>query len=145
MLYCSLVDADAGTDQMLAAYMLDTSDGTFTRYMQMVVYPEPTSLYSTDDPRCWRNVCDDRTWHVEQLVQEWQAKYRNLEWLGMPGNMKWPSVLVYDDEPDGFLSEECVKIRDIYREHGWPDNYRSAECRVTVQSYWDNKHNTVHG
>ncbi|KFZ19543.1 hypothetical protein V501_00623 [Pseudogymnoascus sp. VKM F-4519 (FW-2642)] len=99
-----VVQVTTGTDQMLAAYMLDTSDGTFTRYMQIVVYPEPTSLYSTDDSRCWRNVCDDRTWPVEQLVQEWQAKYRSLEWLGLPGNMKWPSVLVYDGEPNGAAS-----------------------------------------
>ncbi|OBT94131.2 hypothetical protein VE01_07051 [Pseudogymnoascus verrucosus] len=139
-----VVQITTGTDQMLAAYMLDTSDGTFTRYMQIVVYPEPTSLYSTDDPRCWRNVCDDQTWPVEQLVQEWQAKYRSLEWLGLPGNMKWPSVLVYDGEPNGWLSKECIKMQEIYREHGWPHNYRGGECRAAVQSYWDNRHNTAH-
>lgn len=125
---------------MLAAYMLDTSDGTLTKYVQMVVYPDPDSFYSSDDPRCWRNRCDDRTWPVDQLVREWQGKYRELEWLGMPGNMKWPSVLFYDDEPGGFCAEECVRIREIYREYGWPDDYRGGECRVAVQTYWDNKH-----
>ncbi|KFZ15558.1 hypothetical protein V501_02658 [Pseudogymnoascus sp. VKM F-4519 (FW-2642)] len=100
-----VVQVTTGTTQSLRAYMLDTSDGTFTRYMQMVVYPEPTSFYSTDDPRCWRNECDDRTWPIEQLMQEWQAKYRSLEWLGLPGNMNWPNVLEYDGEPDVILAE----------------------------------------
>lgn len=140
-LCCLVADAEKGNDASLKAYMLDTSDGTVTKYAQQVVYPDPARFYSEKDPRCWRNHCDDQTWPVEQFVHECQAKYRNLEWLGMPGNMKWPGVLEYSDdvEPGGFLYKENIKLREIYREHGWPDSYKGGECRVAIQHYWDNK------
>lgn len=140
-MYCYVTDADKGNDACLKAYMLDTSDGTVTKYAQQVVYPDPAGLYSRNDPRCWRNFCDDQTWPVEQFVRECQSKYRSLEWLGMPGNMKWPGVLQYSDdvEPDGFLYKENIKIREIYREYGWPESYRGGECRGAIQHYWDKK------
>jgi hypothetical protein len=134
-------DTGTGSDACLKCYLLDTSDGTLTKYDQQSVYPDESSYYSRNDPRSWRNQCDDQTLAVGDMVRMWEAKYRNLEWLGMPGNRKFPGVLVYsdDDEPGGFLYKENAKIREIYREHGWPDSYRGGECRVAIQHYWDNK------
>jgi hypothetical protein len=87
--------------------MLDTMDGTVTKFVVTgPVYPDPPGHYASDDPRVWRDKwCDDRTVPLQQLVHEWQARYRDLQWLGMPGNMLWPGVLVHTGQ-GGFMSAE---------------------------------------
>lgn len=44
-----------GKDREAALYMLDTMDGTVTKYITTgPVYPDPPGLYGHDDPGAWR-------------------------------------------------------------------------------------------
>ena len=74
----------------------------------------------------------------DQLLRGWQAKSRVLEWLGLPGERAYPSVLLRRaGEEDGI---EFVGVRGVYAEFGLPDEYRGeGECRDAVRRYWEER------
>ena len=96
-----------GADGGSADYMLDTMDGTITKYTNSgPVFPDSPGVYGADDPRAWRDEwCEDRTVALLQQTREWRTQYRTLALLGMPGNRSWPGVLVRAPK-DGFMWEE---------------------------------------
>lgn len=117
-------------------------DGTVTKYILTgPVYPEPYGYYAKDDPRQWRDEhCDDRTWPVEELLQMWKEKYWTMEWIGGSKNEydAYTQVRWYDEEQKrGY--EDCIDLRRIYKEHGWPDNYKGDKCRDAVKQFWAQK------
>ncbi|KAI1852889.1 hypothetical protein JX265_012917 [Neoarthrinium moseri] len=59
-------------------YMLDTTDGTLTKFIITgTVCFEPIAEYADEDPRKWRDLwCDDRTYRVEKLLEKWKEKYQ---------------------------------------------------------------------
>ncbi|KAI0188905.1 hypothetical protein EV127DRAFT_512622 [Xylaria flabelliformis] len=133
-----VVQITTGEGSESACYMLDTMDGTVTKFVVTgPVYPDPPGLYADEDPRAWRDQwCDDRTLPLEQLVGEWMEKFRTMSFLGMPGKKPWPGVLVHQEEEGGFMAEETKAMREIYSEHGWPDNYRGEDCREAILQWW---------
>ncbi|KAI0159378.1 hypothetical protein BJ166DRAFT_329527 [Pestalotiopsis sp. NC0098] len=135
-----VVQLTSGADSEAACYMLDTMDGTVTKFVATgPVYPDPPGRYGPDDPRAWRDAwCDDRTVPLPQLVREWQAKYQGLQFLGMPGNLDWPGVLVHP-AMGGFMSAEAEAIKKIYQAHGWPDDYKGQECRAAIREWWKHR------
>ena len=60
---------------------------------------------------------------ILQILHEWRQNFLELEW--MVNRMGAPSV-VNDDSHD---EDHIEKMRGIYREYGWPDNFLAAECR----------------
>ncbi|KAI1150294.1 hypothetical protein F4825DRAFT_468251 [Nemania diffusa] len=133
-----VVQLTTSNDSESACYMLDTTDGTVTKFVVTgPVYPDPPSLYAKGDPRAWRDDwCDDRTTPLEELVGEWLVKYQTMQFLGMPGKKSWPSVLIYCEEEGGFMWEETKAMRKIYSEYGWPDHYRRQDCREAILQWW---------
>ncbi|KAI0470059.1 hypothetical protein GGR56DRAFT_660913 [Xylariaceae sp. FL0804] len=127
--------------------MLDTSDGTVTKYVVTgPVYPDPPGRYAADDPRAWRDEwCDDWTVPVEELTREWADKHRSLRFVGMPGRLPWPGVLIHPDKEDGWMWRETTAMRRIYHAHEWPDHYRGHECREAVSHWWKNGKSSTPG
>ncbi|ORY61422.1 uncharacterized protein BCR38DRAFT_440149 [Pseudomassariella vexata] len=136
-----VVQLTTGDDSGAENFMLDTMDGTVTKYVVTgPVYPDARGRYAKDDPRAWRDEwCDNWTKPVEQLAAEWQEKYRRMQFLGMPGNMYFPGVLNDPGERGGFMWNECEAMKRIYTEHGWPDSYRGDECRQALIHWWKNR------
>lgn len=103
--------------------LCDTRAGTITDFIQQE-RPERKEP-SQDSPDHWRAY---RTLPVAEFFEEWKEKYRSLEWVAIPGN-----------EDDGVLlqwNKETDEVRDIYRAHGWPDEFRREECRQALLE-WD--------
>ncbi|KAI1128606.1 hypothetical protein F5Y10DRAFT_172583 [Nemania abortiva] len=136
-----VVQLTTGNDAESACYMLDTMDGTVTKFvMTGPVYPDPPGLYADGDPRAWRDKwCDDWTMPLEDLVREWLDKYRTMRFVGMPGKKSWPGVLVHREREGDFMWEETTAMREVYSEHGWPDHYRGQNCREAILQWWANR------
>lgn len=91
-----------GTDREGSCWMLDTSDGTVTRYCVMKsVYP-PT--YPEDDPRAWRDrLCDLDTRPLADFLFQLRQEYRDMTCIGLPDvdtGGAYPS-LYFRNEGDG--------------------------------------------
>ncbi|CAJ2509551.1 Uu.00g145770.m01.CDS01 [Anthostomella pinea] len=67
--------------------LLDTTDGTITRYLLDLTSYEPT--YDETDPRSWRDKCDDETKPLRQYLDGIRAELTALDgiahfWQGEP-------------------------------------------------------------
>lgn len=114
----SVIQLTAGTDREGSCYMLDTMDGTVTKYCVVGYLYEPT--YDKGDPRAWRDrLCGEDTVTVADQVEKWRRAYHELRYLGVPdigdGN-GYPS-LYFRGEEDG------------------PDSYDWKETEVRVCLY----------
>ncbi|KAI1779299.1 hypothetical protein F4818DRAFT_246224 [Hypoxylon cercidicola] len=104
---------------------------------------EPT--YPEGDPRSWRDRCCDETLPIREFLDRWRQKYMNMEWLGIP-NKKLSAIrtgwIPYDDEegddsdseeddpqPKGKWADDTTHLVRIYKEHGWPHDFKRDECR----------------
>ncbi|KAI1880138.1 hypothetical protein JX265_001759 [Neoarthrinium moseri] len=125
-----------------ACHILDTLDGTMSLFSaEGYVYPSPKGHYSSDDPRVWREACDEATVPVAELLREWTDRFRCMEWLGVPGGGE-PGVIVVAGTKDlwwkqgefeeKWLAREMVAYSAIFKKYGWPDNYRGEECRKAI-------------
>ncbi|KAI2635309.1 hypothetical protein GGS21DRAFT_75345 [Xylaria nigripes] len=134
-----VVQLTTGDDANAACYMLDTMDGTVTKFeITGPVYPDPPGLYAKGDPRAWRDDwCDDWTMPLEKLVGNWQRKFQTMDFVGMPGKKSWPGVLVHQTREGGFMSRETNAMRKIYAEYGWPDHYCGQACREAILQWWE--------
>ncbi|KAL1981335.1 hypothetical protein VTN96DRAFT_2776 [Rasamsonia emersonii] len=107
--------------------MLATSDETVSDYVRFKWEYPPN--YPADDPRSWRDrLCIDETMTLAFKHEKWKNNYLRLEWMP-PVTTKY--VVFGDDE----YGEEMKKI---YREYGWPDNFRREDCRKALLE-WDAK------
>ncbi|KAI4853926.1 hypothetical protein E4T44_00545 [Aureobasidium sp. EXF-8845] len=75
-----------------------------------------------------------KTAPVAELLDSWEQKFRTLEWTVNPFNEECGMLLRYDraTEEHEFVQE----VRQIYRDHGWPDDFRREECREALRK-WD--------
>ncbi|TGJ81566.1 hypothetical protein E0Z10_g7209 [Xylaria hypoxylon] len=129
-----VVQLTTGTDREGQCLMLDTTDGTVTMYCVMRYLYEPT--YSSDDPRAWRDrMCDYETRTLTDQLEEWRREYRNLFFVGLPNVNEGNYVsLLYDGEQQTEVAFK--KVRSIYRENGWPDNYEKKACHEALERWW---------
>lgn len=104
--------------------MLDTIDGTITVYEWDM--PEEKTEISKDSPDFWRAY---PKFSVSALFEMWKQKYIALKWIPTPS----------EDGEGGKISakactsaEEMEELRAIYREHGWPNNFRREECQTAL-------------
>ncbi|KAI1415064.1 hypothetical protein F5Y13DRAFT_187749 [Hypoxylon sp. FL1857] len=138
-----VVQLTAGTDREANCYMLDTTDGTVTRYCVMQCLYDPR--YDKGDPRSWRDrLCDDETRTLDGQIEEWQAWYRDWELLALPSYIRTdgipedPELFVRrkGDGPGSFRWEETEALQKIYRDHGWPDKYEKEKCHQALIGWW---------
>lgn len=113
-----LVDVEAGT--ITDFVMMGTPERDEDAASQISVRAQA----QPDSPGYWRAF---RTRPVAQFFEEWVEKYRSLEWLVVPGSVE-DGVLFYRDA----ATEE---VRNIYRKHGWPDNFRREDCRKALAEW----------
>ncbi|KAI4601581.1 hypothetical protein KJ359_011711 [Pestalotiopsis sp. 9143b] len=68
---------------------------------------------------------------AEEFFEEWKNKYRTLEWAPLIANADDGIVFCYDAH-----SEE---VRQIYRNHDWPDTFDRAACAEAIRG-WESSH-----
>jgi len=68
---------------------------------------------------------------VADFFADWKAKFRSLEWVALPHNVDDGMLLAQNDS-------STDEIRDIYRAHGWPDDFRREECKQALFE-WEEK------
>lgn len=99
-----------------ACYMLDTLDGTVSMFSaEGYIYPQPKGHYSPDDPRAWREACDETTVPVAELLREWSDRFRSMEWLGVPGGGE-PGVIVVVRTKDEWWNQDDFEKKWLARE-----------------------------
>ncbi|KAK8137868.1 hypothetical protein PG984_001248 [Apiospora sp. TS-2023a] len=130
-----VVQLTTGTDREGYCWMLDTTDGTVTRYCAMKSEYEPT--YPQGDARAWRDrMCDDVTRTLGDLLAEWSRDYRDMAVLGLPNldsGGGYPGLYFRGDGPGSYRWNETERI---YKEHGWPDNYDKTACHRVLETWW---------
>lgn len=163
-----VVQLTSGMDREGRCYMLDTTDGTVTKYVMTdsgCAADEPT--YAEDDPRSWRDKwCFWETMTLKDQLDEFRRRYRGLTWLGVPtsdhpgiyirGDMAQPGSVWWEETEVRQRVSDSVALFDIhgemetnftflqqlqriYREHGWPDDFKGDECRAALMLWWQSR------
>lgn len=119
-----VVQLTAGTDRDGSCWMLDTTDGTVTRYC-VVGFEYPPS-YAENDPRSWRDRCDPETMTLGDLLEEWRGSYHDTMLIGVPQPTDYPFVGAPDiyyslpqDGPGSWRWEETEVSRRRKHHHPW--------------------------
>ena len=102
--------------------LVDTQEGSATDFIIMERPERDTPDH--DSTGYWRAY---RTLPVDEMLEDWKAKFWELEWVVVPEN-----------DMDGvmyWLDARTDQVRDIYRRHGWPDNFQREECRQALTWY----------
>lgn len=64
-------------------------------------------LYGEDDPRYWRQECDDTTTPIKEYFDHCKNFYLNLNWISHVQIVNsWPYIFVYDDGVKGSQEQE---------------------------------------
>ncbi|KAB5583470.1 hypothetical protein GE09DRAFT_302667 [Coniochaeta sp. 2T2.1] len=121
-----LLDTEEGTSLPQEGKLTGVIQGTITDYIQFE-RPE-RSTPSADSPDHWRAY---RTLPIAEFFEEWKAKYLLAEWVVLPEEV--------DDAVRYRFDAETDEVREIYREHGWPDAFRQDECRRALIEWCDRK------
>ncbi|QIW97290.1 hypothetical protein AMS68_002808 [Peltaster fructicola] len=110
--------------------LLDTSDGTVTRYMVVDSSHDPD--YAQGDPRSWRNECSKRTMPVREYFLMIRIDIDALLWIPWIHD-KAPDVMFPGDSPG-----EAAYLKALYTKHGWlwPDTFDREACRRALID-WD--------
>lgn len=81
-----VVQLTAGTDREGSHYMLDTTDGTVTRYCAGGRFEYPPT-YAPDDARSWRDrECNPETVTLRDWLKQWREMYRQMTVLTVPAD-----------------------------------------------------------
>ncbi|KAI5202618.1 hypothetical protein E4T39_04705 [Aureobasidium subglaciale] len=112
-----------GEDYYGSLLLLDTEHGTAIDYQPQAPrkkgVPDPETT-----PEIWRYA---ETLPVAELLASWEQKFRTLEWTANPFDVEGGIMLRYDRMTD--------EVRQIYRDHGWPNDFRREECRDTLREW----------
>ncbi|PVH71883.1 hypothetical protein DL98DRAFT_577142 [Cadophora sp. DSE1049] len=138
-----VVQLTAGTDREGAHYMLDTTDGTISRYCAGGRFEYPPT-YVSEDVRSWRDrECDPETVTLREWLEQWREKYRQMVVVTVPPDtLTYGSVDPYfgalEAAPCSYCFEEVDTVRKIYREYGWPDldKYQKDACIQTLKLWY---------
>ncbi|RFU26622.1 hypothetical protein B7463_g9712, partial [Scytalidium lignicola] len=57
---------------------------------------------------------------AEQFLEDWIQKFIQLEWIPYESLGGWPGIFMQGNR-------EYPQLRDLYRSHGWPNNFRPEE------------------
>ncbi|KAH0160412.1 hypothetical protein KCU67_g6737, partial [Aureobasidium melanogenum] len=118
-----VVLTDEGEDYYGSLLLLDTKKVTATDYQpqapRMKGVPDPETT-----PEIWRY---SETLPVADLLALWEQKFRSLEWTANPFNVEGGIMLRHDHATD--------EVRQIYRDHGWPDNFCREECHNALREW----------
>ncbi|KAG9643569.1 hypothetical protein KCU64_g11713, partial [Aureobasidium melanogenum] len=118
-----VVLTDEGEDYYGSLLLLDTKKGTATDYQPQAPrkkgVPDPEAA-----PEIWRY---SETLPVADLLALWEQKFRSLEWTADLFNVEGGIMLRHDRATD--------EVRQIHRDHGWPDNFRREECHNALREW----------
>lgn len=103
--------------------LVDTKEGTATDFIMMERPKRDVPDQDSDD--YWRAY---RTLPVGEMLEEWKAKYLELEWVVVPDNSMDGVMYWMDARTD--------QVRDIYRKYGWPDNFQRDDCRQALTKWY---------
>lgn len=85
---------------------------------------------SPDHENCWR--CCSAAWTVVDFFEVMKQRYRDLQYLPMNGTRveEW-----FDEYEDGDYRPVLRSVRQVYKEHGWPDLsvYNKEDCMEAVE------------
>lgn len=87
-----------------------TTAGTATRYELISYIYEPD--YEPDDPRKWRDKCEDVTMRLKDYLEMWKEKWMSLTWLCVPEET-W-TRLWYHSPKEGYIDEEGAQVGLYY-------------------------------
>lgn len=96
--------------------------GTITRYLLALGAFDPT--YAADDPRSWRDQCDDETKPLKEYLDSWRAPLQNLEWI--LHFQKGDAVLLYAPESPKEAEVGCPQMTFTFMVHRF-------ETRLTMR------------
>ncbi|KAH8694322.1 hypothetical protein BGW36DRAFT_384747 [Talaromyces proteolyticus] len=119
-----VLTADDGPGSYGSQVLLDTEKNTFSDY-------QPGGPSKASETNAETN--PDDFWHsretrpVAEFFSLWEERFRTLEWTVDPFDDEEGMLLRYDNATD--------EVRQIYRDHGWPDNFRRRECRDALQEW----------
>jgi hypothetical protein len=113
-----VVQLTAGTDREGHHYMLDTTDGTISRYCAGSRFEYPPT-YALDDARsCRDRECDPETVTLREWLEEWRVKYRQMTTLAVPPDPLYgspdPCFGDLQAEPGSYNFEEMEVSRYIF-------------------------------
>lgn len=86
--------------------------GTVTRYELIgFVYD---SDYEPDDPRKWRDKCEDVTMRLKDHLEMWKEKWMSLTWLCVPGET-WPNLWFHSPN-EGYTDKQGAQVGPLPHE-----------------------------
>ncbi|KAH6710830.1 hypothetical protein BKA61DRAFT_737735 [Leptodontidium sp. MPI-SDFR-AT-0119] len=138
-----VVQLTAGTDREGSHYMLDTTDGTVTRYCAGGRFEYPPT-YAPDDARSWRDrECNPETVTLRDWLKQWREMYRQMTVLTVPadpfsyGSVD-PCFGALEAEPGSYCFEQIDALRKIYTDYGWPDLeiYQKDACVQAIKIWY---------
>ncbi|RMZ84794.1 hypothetical protein DV737_g977, partial [Chaetothyriales sp. CBS 132003] len=86
--------------------LLDTSDGTITKYISFYGYYDPD--YAEDDRRHWRDECTTTTKNIREYFQDLKDEIENQKWLAYFSHGR-PTMMYPEDSPQ--KAEVCGTSR----------------------------------
>ncbi|SMQ48444.1 unnamed protein product [Zymoseptoria tritici ST99CH_3D1] len=112
---------DEGGDYYGSLVVVDTERGTATDYQPQA--PLKDGMPDSDTmEEWWRH---HETLPIAEFFASW---FRTLEWVVNPFDSEHGMLLRYNRATD--------EVRQIYHDHGWPDNFCREECHVALEE-WD--------
>jgi hypothetical protein len=112
------VQLTAGTDREGHHYILDTTDGTISRYC-CTSHGQYPPTYPDDDPRSWRDrYTDPETVTLKEWLKHWKEEYLKMTVLTIPADYSGYG------SPDTKIGQSDAK----------PDSYNYVEMHVCHHS-----------
>jgi hypothetical protein len=67
---------------------------------------------------------------ILDILQEWQQNFLDLKWMVGTGGP--PEITSNHILEDTYEEIDAAKMREIYRQHDWPHNFRATQCREAL-------------
>jgi len=90
----------------------------------------------------WR--CSSVAWSIADFFEVMKQRYRDLQYLPMNG---WRVEEWFDEYEDGDYRPVLRSVRQVYKEHGWPDLsvYDKEKCLESVDKLIEEQFPDEHG
>ncbi|TQV93182.1 hypothetical protein IF1G_07760 [Cordyceps javanica] len=134
-----VLTADDSPGSYGSQILLDTKKNTFSDYQPGGPSRAPESNAETNPDDFWHS---RETRPVAEFFGLWEERFRSLEWTVDPFDDEAGMLLRYDNATDASFwipppspPRSPCEVRQIYRDHGWPDDFRRRECRDALQEW----------
>jgi hypothetical protein len=107
--------------------------------------------YKADDPRAWRNECENpgSTARLSDIINEWKKDYVDLWYIGQP--TVYESRLHVKSSDEDFKVRSlcscntaqiltiCQELRELMLRYGWPDNFDREGCKDAILEWGEER------